>query len=700
MNSFSLSSLERNPGAKMKKSTSIKIILAELVCLAIIIVIYKVIAAGNAPAPQNVMDPQGVMGETLQADLTLSPGYTQEALPGQTVGYTHVLANTGTMTGTFSLAVTSSLHWPVALFNETHPATVLLPVQLGAGMTTTVGVSVTVPTTALSGTIAHTTITATLLGTLGMQAVVTDVTRVRRVPSVVLSPGQSKDSTAGSMATFVHTITNTGPSTDTFVIEAKSQHDWPVELLAGDQQTFTLQMPIRLAELESADFVVRVTVPEYISDTVDQIVITATSMTNGGVTSTITDTITVQTHTSLLPLLAQGDVLPRAKLGVDFGLWVIHPDTIAYDYPLVQDLGVDWIRVFLSWRRIETSPGQYDWSEYDAAFNRFRELGFKTITIVYGPPDWAAEESCGPISDTVALENFINLAIPRYADVTEAWEFINEPDGIEPQPKYGAMVGCWGLYPAEYARQLRIFSSRVRILDPGDLIFFGGLAYDAWTRFEKSFFETALQNGAASFFDGVSLHYYPINVAEFPTMAHKINEIRDTMSANGVYNKLIWITETSMWTNGPDGLEAQLDYIVQEQSRGFGAGADNIFWFAVTQEGESPPLHRWLINMDHETDNGYYTYQHFAAKIQGLHCTGAYAHVPQDIEAYEFTGPDRSIYILWSNTITKTVRLPASTDAVLTNRDGNQSIVLPVQAGAVEFEVGPQPVFVEIITGN
>jgi hypothetical protein len=78
-----------------------------------------------------------------------------------------------------------------------------------------------------------------------------------------------------------------------------------------------------------------------------------------------------------------------------------------------------------------------------------------------------------------------------------------------------------------------------------------------------------------------------------------------------------------------------------------------------------------------------------------MHCVGAYGDVPEEIEAYKFVGP-RSLYVLWSNTITETVRIPSTVDAVLTNRDGDESTVLPAQMGVVEFEVGVKPVFVEI----
>ncbi len=406
-------------------------------------------------------------------------------------------------------------------------------------------------------------------------------------------------------------------------------------------------------------------------------------------------------YTVCLPLVHKHGP-PRAKLGVDFGPMATDADVLTYDLPVAKEMGATWVRVFLGWLEIERAPGEYTWDEYDPVFERFEELEISAMVVIYGAPDWAAEQSCGPISDTLALENFLDVLVPRYAEVVDAWEFINEPDGRVPHV-YGPAIGCWGLHPAEYARQLGIFSAKIKTLDPDALVFFGGLAYDCWrceeahNIFERSFFEEALQNGAGSYFDGVSLHYYPINPEDFPTMAHKVNEIRDTMSRNGVYWKKIWITETGQWTDPSGSSENQRDFIVRELTRGFGAGVDNIFWYdPIEHPLPEGAVQRWLISSNHEPINGYYTFQNLANKLEGMHCLGAYESVPEEVEAYNFAGPEGSLYILWSNTITKTVRLPAAADAVLTNRDGDESSVLPVQMGMVEFEVGAKPVFVEI----
>jgi hypothetical protein len=152
-----------------------------------------------------------------------------------------------------------------------------------------------------------------------------------------------------------------------------------------------------------------------------------------------------------------------------------------------------------------------------------------------------------------------------------------------------------------------------------------------------------------------------------------------------------------MWVNLNGSVEIQRSFIVQELTRGFAAGADNLFWFAVREVPvEEGKVLRWLISIDHQPINGYSTFQHLANRIGDAFCVGRYHNVPADIEAYKFIAPGRSLYILWSSTITQTVMIPAMTSAVLSDRDGETSRVVTAQGGQVSFEVGAEPVFLEI----
>jgi hypothetical protein len=153
-----------------------------------------------------------------------------------------------------------------------------------------------------------------------------------------------------------------------------------------------------------------------------------------------------------------------------------------------------------------------------------------------------------------------------------------------------------------------------------------------------------------------------------------------------------------MWVNLWGSVELQSNFIVKEFSRGFASGVDNIFWFDPREREVGEGVHRWLISEDHEPINGYGTFEHFARRLEGLHCTGAYEDVPDGVEAYTYSGPGRSLYVVWSESVNTTVSIPSNVDGVLIDRDGTQSTPIPSDLGKLTFEVGTRPVFLEIRT--
>ena len=529
----------------------------------------------------------------------------------------------------------------------------------------------------------------------------------QRTQGVKLSPGYSQDVAPGSVVTYTHTLTNARSITDTWILDVTSSQGWPVALMGGTYPTGTGRLPLLLGAGLTATLEVSLSVPSQIMSgtlniiygAVDTITVTATSQTSPTIYASVVDTATVlgQSWQVFLPLITNWPP-PPIKLGVDFGRIVTDTELLEYDVPLVREMGASWVRVYVPWLEIEKSPGQYSWEPFDAVFDRLVELGLEPLPIVYGAPEWAADESCGPISDTLAFEGFLEAILERYGPYTNAWEFTNEPDGMYPHP-WGPTAGCWGLHPEAYARQLGIFYNKVKMMDPDALVVFGGLAYDNWVQgnVARDFFTNTLRYGAGQFFDVANLHYYPINPVEFPTMAHKVNEIRGIMDRQGVRGKMIWVTETGMWVNLNGSVEMQREFIVRELIRSFGVGVDNIFWFEPREipvaEGR---VHRWLISSNHDPINGYTTFQNLARKLDGVHSAGMYQDTPAGVEAWKFSSAGRSLYVLWSNTVSQTVTISASASATLTNRDGSAFRIVPVQNGRISFEVGHQPVFLEV----
>lgn len=406
--------------------------------------------------------------------------------------------------------------------------------------------------------------------------------------------------------------------------------------------------------------------------------------------STLTDTVQL-----FLPTITKPADPPTVSLGVDFGNLSLQQETVAQDYPVAQAMGATWMRAELPWLLIEPVQGTYNFTPYDTILDQAQSLHFSVLGTIHSAPDWAAPEGCGPIADLAAFETFMRTLVTRYKDKVAAWEFMNEPDGKAPWDKYGPGVGCWAPYPEQYAQQLALFHKIVKELDPTALVFFGGLAYDNWEHFDRNFLANVLQYGVGDDFDGIGVHYYPINPEEFPTMGHKIDEIRAILERYLVWNKLIWVNETAAWTNAPNSVETQRNYIVAEQARGFCHGANNMFWFGIRQEAPDPPLHRWLINLNHQPDQGYSTYQFFASQIIGMTCKGRDQNVPSNAEAYLFTrAGSNPMYVVWANSDTATISLPAG-NATLTARDGGNTTLAGVN-GQVTFTVGQAPVYVTI----
>jgi len=91
----------------------------------------------------------------------LGPDHTQQANAGQTIIYSHALTNTAKTTHTFLLEVLSTQRWPVELLGGVYPTgTLVLPLQVGAQMTASFQVSLTIPQDA-AGVTEITVITAT-----------------------------------------------------------------------------------------------------------------------------------------------------------------------------------------------------------------------------------------------------------------------------------------------------------------------------------------------------------------------------------------------------------------------------------------------------------------------------------------------------------------------------------------------------------
>ena len=123
---------------------------------------------------------------------------------------------------------------------------------------------------------------------------------------------------------------------------------------------------------------------------------------------------------------------------------------------LMQDAGIKWGRQDLTWRRIETKPGIYEWGHYDRVVEELLGHGIMILANLAYEPDWVREKINSPEA-VGAYVKFVRAAVSRYRDKIKHWQIWNEPN-------FGGHF--WRGTPEQYANFLNAAGKAIHDLDP------------------------------------------------------------------------------------------------------------------------------------------------------------------------------------------------------------------------------------------
>ncbi|WP_234685887.1 cellulase family glycosylhydrolase [Bradyrhizobium monzae] len=208
---------------------------------------------------------------------------------------------------------------------------------------------------------------------------------------------------------------------------------------------------------------------------------------------------------------AESSSLPSG-LGVHVQVWQIR----AADLERIRSFGFSFLRWGMSWQAIEKRPGQFDWTEPDAFFDKVRRSGLSSIVILatgnplYGRqlelrPDPTARELrvAAPPEDqpaVAAFSRFAAAAAKRYANDRVTWEIWNEPDSPvfwPPKPQ-----------PEAYARLVAMTCSAIKVAVPEAMVIAPATA--SLPIRASAFYSALAKTDAAGCLDGLSMHSYRI----------------------------------------------------------------------------------------------------------------------------------------------------------------------------------------------
>jgi len=129
-------------------------------------------------------------------------------------------------------------------------------------------------------------------------------------PGVQIGPDYTQVTAPGRAVLYHHTLTNTGGSSDTFLLEASSARGWPVELLAAGVPEGTAPLPIEVGAQMTAAFQLSLTVPPGTAGLTEVTRITATSQLSPTVKDSAVDTTLVRYVTYALVVLKRWPPVP------------------------------------------------------------------------------------------------------------------------------------------------------------------------------------------------------------------------------------------------------------------------------------------------------------------------------------------------------------------------------------------------------
>jgi hypothetical protein len=361
--------------------------------------------------------------------------------------------------------------------------------------------------------------------------------------------------------------------------------------------------------------------------------------------------------------------------------------------PLLTGTHAGWARVELRWEQINPSPNQWRFEHYDQLVDEYHEMGFEQLGLLAYSVGWASGQGgsqgvLAPPSDLDAWEAYVRRTVERYHDRVDAWEIWNEPD----------VALFWGGKdggdPVVYLELLKRAHRAIKSVDPDATVMNGGLT---GTERGANFLNRLLDLGGGKYLDVVAFHGYVASDSFdnnfYPEIIWPL--ISEARERSG---KPLWFTEFG-WASGCNSGSAacsetaQANRIARHLPMLFAiGGVERVFLFQFKDAGDNPDY----FGLTHADSRGKAAYASFATVVEqlaGLEFERRVDLGSNDIWAMRFSGPDRTVDIIWSTGGTRDIVLTTSHTAITTiGTDGTRRDLSA--SGSVALQIGIDPLIV------
>ena len=224
--------------------------------------------------------------------------------------------------------------------------------------------------------------------------------------------------------------------------------------------------------------------------------------------------------------------------------------------------GVGLIRQTFHWKDIETRPGVYDFTQYDAYMAATASHGIKVLPILFDPPSFRARTGARgtyPPTKYATIGAFGAAIARRYGPNGSFWAQHPELPKL-PVTAYQVwnepnLRAYWptGQSPKAYAKLLKAAAAGIRAVDPRAEIVTAGLPDSKLSKplDVYGYVRALLAAHAASSFTTLALNPYSKNKRD---LFAKLSRFRSILNAAHDGKAQIWITELGWSDSGPASL--------------------------------------------------------------------------------------------------------------------------------------------------
>ncbi|MDQ0206912.1 cellulase family glycosylhydrolase [Alkalicoccobacillus murimartini] len=357
-------------------------------------------------------------------------------------------------------------------------------------------------------------------------------------------------------------------------------------------------------------------------------------------------------------LVQRGTVYERISMTDGLGI-NIH-EVSANEIELLAELGVTWVRIDLTWERIETEPGDYEYSEtnYDELAEAIEANGMQPYFILsYGNPLYSGDQSIETSAGQDHFASFVRETVQRYKGMGGVWEIWNEPNYDEhwlTEPTY-----------EPYADLVHKAAPIIKDIDPTATV--AGPAMLNLNGDSLVWMEELFKRDVLEYLDAISVHPYrhtpPETVSGDYEMLRELidqyTEREDVEIFSGEWGYSL--------TSLPDDVnEHQANYLVRMMLVNEMNDIPISIWYGLRDNGTdwTNELHHFgLMDAQSQQKPAYTSFNTFIDLFTDYQYQKRW-ETHDEVYALEFKNPNAgSLYALW------------------TTSDQTQSLTLPLEAG-------------------